>query len=88
MMLVLALGVALYSCNWKYFFWISRSPCNSKLSPTSWSLLLDKNSSQDSRQPAKYKEIHTQNISHPNRFVSIGSADERLSPNYEKTILQ
>ena len=86
MLILVAVGIALYSCNWPYFFEIctcSTNTTHTNVLDTHPSSSSDGNPSQQLEVLPKYEEIELQNIYHPNRFVSIDLTDDTPPPKYE-----
>ena len=84
MLLLVAIGIAVYSCNWLYFFELCTCTSDGNVSD----IPLPSSSSEattDAQQlPPKYEEIELQNIHHSNRFVSIDLTDDTFPPKYEE----
>ena len=83
MLLLVAVGIALYSCNWPYFFELCKCYSGTNVSDTSSPLSSGENNPQEQQNPPKYEDIELQTISHLNRFVSIDLSDSTGPPKYQ-----
>ena len=85
-LLLVAFGIAVYSCNWPYFFEICTCSSDSNVSDTPTSSSSEK-PTEEQQLPPKYEEIELQNIYHSNRFISIDLTEDTFPPKYEDTRL-
>ena len=83
MLLLIALGIAVYSCNWPYFFELCTCSSDKNVSENAPSSLSNNSATEEQQLPPKYEEIELQNIYHSNRFVSIDLTDDTYPPKYE-----
>ena len=81
MLLLIAFGIAVYSCNWSYFFELCTCSSDSYISETAPSS--SDGIAEEQQLPPKYEEIELQNIYHLNRFVSIDLTEDTFPPKYE-----